>query len=90
MTGESWLYLLSVLLNAVNLFLQVFFTIMYSDLEWCVSNALPEYLSPACPAAFPQESFLACLQRSRVIERSETKSLGQSFILASIATILLD
>ena len=34
MTGEAWLYLLSVLLNAVNLFLQVFFTIMYSDLEW--------------------------------------------------------
>jgi hypothetical protein len=33
MTGESWLFLLSVLLNAVNLFLQVFFTIMYSDLE---------------------------------------------------------
>jgi len=27
------LYLLGVLLNAVNLFLQVFFTIMYSDLE---------------------------------------------------------
>ncbi|KAJ6262297.1 ER-derived vesicles protein ERV14 [Drechslerella dactyloides] len=29
MTGESWLYLLAVLLNAVNLFMQVFFTIMY-------------------------------------------------------------
>jgi len=27
------LFLLAVLLNAVNLFLQVFFTIMYSDLE---------------------------------------------------------
>lgn len=38
MTGEAWLYLLSVLLNAVNLFLQVFFTIMYSDLEWYVNN----------------------------------------------------
>ena len=37
MTGEAWLYLLSVLLNAVNLFLQVFFTIMYSDLEWSVA-----------------------------------------------------
>lgn len=36
MSGEAWLYLLSVLLNAVNLFLQVFFTIMYSDLEWYV------------------------------------------------------
>jgi len=34
MTGEAWLYLLAVLINAVNLFLQVFFTIMYSDLEW--------------------------------------------------------
>jgi hypothetical protein len=33
MSGEAWLYLLSVLVNAVNLFLQVFFTIMYSDLE---------------------------------------------------------
>ena len=37
MTGEAWLYLLSVLINAVNLFLQVFFTIMYSDLEWYVA-----------------------------------------------------
>ena len=36
MSGEAWLYLFSVLINAVNLFLQVFFTIMYSDLEWCV------------------------------------------------------
>ncbi|KAK3116701.1 COPII-coated vesicle protein [Teratosphaeriaceae sp. CCFEE 6253] len=33
MSLEAWLYLLAVLLNAVNLFLQVFFTIMYSDLE---------------------------------------------------------
>ncbi|KAK3936870.1 Pre-mRNA-processing factor 17 [Diplogelasinospora grovesii] len=33
MSGEAWLYLLAVLINAVNLFLQVFFTIMYSDLE---------------------------------------------------------
>jgi Cornichon protein len=38
MSGEAWLYLLAVLINAVNLFLQVFFTIMYSDLEWCVHN----------------------------------------------------
>ena len=38
MTGEAWLYLLAVLINAVNLFLQVFFTIMYSDLEWQVSQ----------------------------------------------------
>ncbi|EPQ65900.1 Bgt-1862 [Blumeria graminis f. sp. tritici] len=37
MSGEAWLYLLSVMINAVNLFLQVFFTIMYSDLEWYYS-----------------------------------------------------
>lgn len=37
MSGEAWLFLLSVLINAVNLFLQVFFTIMYSDLEWYVA-----------------------------------------------------
>lgn len=36
MSGEAWLYLLAVIVNAVNLFLQVFFTIMYSDLEWYV------------------------------------------------------
>jgi hypothetical protein len=29
MSGEAWLYLLAVLINAVNLFLQVFFTIMF-------------------------------------------------------------
>ena len=39
MSGEAWLYLFAVLVNAVNLFLQVFFTIMYSDLEWYVSLA---------------------------------------------------
>lgn len=37
MSGEAWLYLLAVIINAVNLFLQVFFTIMYSDLEWYVT-----------------------------------------------------
>ena len=36
MSGEAWLFLVAVLINAVNLFLQVFFTIMYSDLEWYV------------------------------------------------------
>lgn len=42
MSGEAWLYLLAVLINAVNLFLQVFFTIMYSDLEWYVNiSSLP-------------------------------------------------
>lgn len=39
MSGEAWLYLFAVLINAVNLFLQVFFTIMYSDLEWYVASA---------------------------------------------------
>ncbi len=41
MSGEAWLFLLAVLINAVNLFLQVFFTIMYSDLEWCVNLVHP-------------------------------------------------
>lgn len=38
MSGEAWLFLFSVLINAVNLFLQVFFTIMYSDLEWYAAS----------------------------------------------------
>lgn len=41
MSGEAWLYLFAVLINAVNLFLQVFFTIMYSDLEWSVMPLFP-------------------------------------------------
>ena len=41
MSGEAWLYLFAVLINAVNLFLQVFFTIMYSDLEWSVMVPFP-------------------------------------------------
>lgn len=41
MSGEGWLFLLAVLINAVNLFLQVFFTIMYSDLEWYVAISNP-------------------------------------------------
>lgn len=41
MSGEAWLYLFAVLINAVNLFLQVFFTIMYSDLEWLVMPSFP-------------------------------------------------
>jgi hypothetical protein len=43
MSGEAWLYLFAVLINAVNLFLQVFFTIMYSDLEW-YAHMLPAAL----------------------------------------------
>ncbi|CAH0037763.1 unnamed protein product [Clonostachys rhizophaga] len=40
MSGEAWLFLLAVLVNAVNLFLQVFFTIMYSDLECDYTNPI--------------------------------------------------
>lgn len=50
MTGEAWLFLLAVLLNAINLFLQVFFTIMYSDLEWYVF--LPSLETPLVTAWF--------------------------------------
>ena len=49
MSGEAWLYLLAVLINAVNLFLQVFFTIMYSDLEWYVPSILYLLLLPSVP-----------------------------------------
>ena len=45
MSGEAWLYLLAVLINAVNLFLQVFFTIMYSDLEWYVFIPISTYIA---------------------------------------------
>lgn len=31
--AHIWLYLAAVLLNAVNLFLQVFFAVMFADLE---------------------------------------------------------
>lgn len=51
MSGEAWLYLLAVLINAVNLFLQVFFTIMYSDLEWYVAVLL--YPSIPCGRGMP-------------------------------------
>ncbi|KAG8533197.1 uncharacterized protein KY384_001980 [Bacidia gigantensis] len=65
MSGEAWLYLLAVLINAVNLFLQVFFTIMYSDLE-CdyinpidLCNRLNTYIVPeAAVHAFLTTLFL--------------------------------
>jgi hypothetical protein len=44
MSGEAWLYLFAVLINAVNLFLQVFFTIMYSDLEWYAQCSGPVFV----------------------------------------------
>lgn len=52
MSGEAWLYLFAVLINAVNLFLQVFFTIMYSDLEWYVVTALRLACTGAARDAF--------------------------------------
>ena len=48
MNGEAWLFLFAVIMNAVNLFLQVFFTIMYSDLEWYVKSASHDLLEPGC------------------------------------------
>jgi hypothetical protein len=48
MSGEAWLYLFAVLINAVNLFLQVFFTIMYSDLEWLVKQPPISYSRVRC------------------------------------------
>ncbi|ODV84697.1 hypothetical protein CANARDRAFT_200442 [[Candida] arabinofermentans NRRL YB-2248] len=52
MNGEAWLFILSVVVNAINLFLQVFFTIMFSDLE-CdyinpieLCNKLNNYIVP--------------------------------------------
>jgi hypothetical protein len=53
MSGEAWLYLLSVLINAVNLFLQVFFTIMYSDLEWYA-------MSPSVSARHSDVKLMCC------------------------------
>ncbi|KAJ6106589.1 cornichon family protein [Penicillium capsulatum] len=46
MSGEAWLYLLSVLINAVNLFLQVFFTIMYRTVLTRDFFSLSDYINP--------------------------------------------
>ena len=54
MSGEAWLYLIAVLINAVNLFLQVFFTIMYSDLEWFVSHPSHRLAVPNADTLLPQ------------------------------------
>lgn len=59
MSGEAWLFLLSVLVNAVNLFLQVFFTIMYSDLEWYVALG-----SRLAARDFPLGLCLRCASRA--------------------------
>lgn len=52
MSGEAWLYLLAVLINAVNLFLQVFFTIMYSDLEWSVAVSIVYAAQPTSTTGY--------------------------------------
>ncbi|RKF62574.1 ER-derived vesicles protein ERV14 [Erysiphe neolycopersici] len=46
MSGEAWLYLLAVMINAVNLFLQVFFTIIdyINPIDLC--NRLNTYIVP--------------------------------------------
>ncbi|KAK7752984.1 COPII-coated vesicle protein [Diatrype stigma] len=46
MSGEAWLYLFAVLINAVNLFLQVFFTIIdyINPIDLC--NRLNTYIIP--------------------------------------------
>jgi hypothetical protein len=51
-----------VLINAVNLFLQVFFTIMYSDLEWYVRSIHVEPFQGSMGAAFGlrQPNVLPC------------------------------
>jgi hypothetical protein len=53
MSGEAWLFLLAVLINAVNLFLQVFFTIMYSDLEWYATSVTRRARHRACNQIAP-------------------------------------
>jgi len=60
MSGEAWLYLLAVLINAVNLFLQVFFTIMYSDLEWSVLKMIP-YI-PTLESTLPDQKLSPAMQ----------------------------
>ena len=69
MSGEAWLFLLAVLINAVNLFLQVFFTIMYSDLEWYVTTSRPASLLVP----------LALRVRERIAEASLTCSCSSMF-----------
>lgn len=59
MSGEAWLYLFAVLINAVNLFLQVFFTIMYSDLEWFVLLKLSSPLQSCSALDFTTKSVAA-------------------------------
>lgn len=56
MSGEAWLFLLSVLINAVNLFLQVFFTIMYSDLEWYVPPRRRDFANAPAILRFGDEN----------------------------------
>ena len=58
-----------VLINAVNLFLQVFFTIMYSDLEWYVPSWQPVKLAPRhfkC-LGFCDKSYVRCGFLGRIL-----------------------
>jgi hypothetical protein len=71
MTGEAWLFLLAVLLNAVNLFLQVFFTIMYSDLE--VYAMLLPAISFAAHIGSKTDSTLLRAHHSSVVDTLKQK-----------------
>ncbi|KAG7193225.1 COPII-coated vesicle protein [Scheffersomyces spartinae] len=63
--SEAWLFVFAVVVNAINLFSQVFFTIMYSDLESDYINPIelcsklnPWYLPEAGIHAFLTVMFL--------------------------------
>ncbi|CCE82256.1 Piso0_001973 [Millerozyma farinosa CBS 7064] len=60
MSGESWLFILSVVANTVNLFAQVFFTIMYSDLECDYINPI-ELCNKLNPWFIPEAGLHAVL-----------------------------
>lgn len=69
MSGEAWLFLFAVLINAVNLFLQVFFTIMYSDLEWYARNTSPTSITIREPPRY-----LVCVQEADTMSTTATTS----------------
>ncbi|KAI4730106.1 cornichon [Aureobasidium sp. EXF-10728] len=77
MSGEAWLYLIAVLINAVNLFLQVFFTIMYSDLEW--------YARPSASSPKPNPTMLTCSPRSDYINPIDLCNRLNTYIVPEAA-----
>lgn len=85
-SGEAWLYILSVIINAINLFLQVFFTIMYSDLEWWVGPRLyPSVLSTSCAAlVIEKDPYLNLANNS---SRAVTISTPSNSAIDSIHTL---